>query len=80
MKSFSGASAVQDFKLALGQYLIYRTFLDEVAPERKLFLAVPAEAYRSFFAQVAIELVIKRFAVSLLVVDVATEEVLAWTS
>ncbi|MEH1894922.1 element excision factor XisH family protein [Nostoc sp.] len=44
MKSFVGASKIQDLKEALGQYDIYRYLLEEIAPERKLYLAVGAIA------------------------------------
>ena len=80
MKSFAGPSAVQDFKLALGQYLVYQTFLEAISPDRKLYLAIPAEAYRTFFSQAAIRLVVDRFRLALLVVDVQSEEVVSWIS
>ncbi|MEH1883242.1 MULTISPECIES: XisH family protein [unclassified Nostoc] len=44
VKSFVGASKIQDLKEALGQYDIYRYLLEEIAPERKLYLAVGAIA------------------------------------
>lgn len=80
MKSFTGPSAVQDFKLALGQYLLYQTFLEAVSPDWKLYLAIPAEAYRTSFSQAAIRLVVDRLKLSLLVVDVKSEEVVSWES
>lgn len=80
IKSFTGESAIQDFKLALGQYLLYRAFMELVSPEFRLFLAVPGEAYQSFFSQAAIRLVLSRFDVLLLVVNVQAEEVISWTS
>jgi hypothetical protein len=51
VKSFVGASKIQDLKEALGQYDIYRYLLEETAPDRKLYLAVGAIAYKSFFKQ-----------------------------
>lgn len=80
IKSFAGPSAIQDFKLALGQYLMYRTFLEDLAPGRKLYLAVPSQAHRTFFAQVAIRHVVERLRVLLIAVDVDAEEIVAWTS
>ncbi|WP_392534241.1 element excision factor XisH family protein [Nostoc sp. C117] len=46
VKSFVGASKIQDLKEALGQYDIYRYLLEETAPDRKLYLAVGAIAYK----------------------------------
>src|SRR5262249_29839274 len=40
IKSFLGPSLQRDWQVALGQYMIYRDLLSEVAPERELFLAV----------------------------------------
>ena len=37
IKSFVGRSAVQDFKLALGQYNLYLGLLEIVAPNRQLY-------------------------------------------
>ena len=80
MKSFLGLSAIQDFKLALGQYLIYRTCMEETSPGQKLYLAVPDTAYTTFFAQTAVKLVLNRFDVALLVVDTIAERIVSWTS
>jgi hypothetical protein len=80
VKTFSGKSAFQEFKLALGQYLIYRTFLEMIEPGVKLYLAVPRDVYRRFFLQVAIQVIVRRFEVGLVVVDVPSETVALWTS
>lgn len=44
VKSFVGASKIQDLKEALGQYDIYRYLLEETAPDRKLYVAISAVA------------------------------------
>src|SRR4051812_44135666 len=41
VKSFLGASLIHDLELALGQFLLYRSILEEQDPERALFLAIP---------------------------------------
>jgi len=38
-----------DFHLALGQFLNYRMTLEKNEPDRVLYLAVPLDAYQSFF-------------------------------
>ncbi len=40
IKSFLGPSLYHDLQQALGQYEIYRMFLELGEPERKLFLAI----------------------------------------
>lgn len=42
VKSFIGASNISEFHTAHGQYLDYRYALEEIDPERLLYLAVPA--------------------------------------
>src|ERR1700687_5842240 len=43
VKSFLGASQMHDLELALGQFLLYRSILEEQDPDRVLFLAIPDE-------------------------------------
>lgn len=40
IKSFSGRSPLHDLENALGQYSLYLAYLELIAPERKLYLAV----------------------------------------
>ena len=53
VKSFVGKSNLSEFEKAVGQYLIYEQFLQELFPERVLFLAVsPRYFWSIFFASV----------------------------
>ncbi|MFN0121645.1 MAG: XisH family protein [Blastocatellia bacterium] len=78
IKSFTGHSRTQDFKLALGQYNLYAGLLEITAPERKLYLAIDHRTYEKYFRQKAIELIAARFQLALLVVNVNTEEIVVW--
>lgn len=78
VKSFIGASKIQDLKEALGQYDIYRYLLEETAPERKLYVAVSAIAYKTFFNQDVIQLILNKHQLPLIVVDNETEEIEQW--
>ena len=78
VKSFVGASKIQDLKEALGQYDIYRYLLEETAPERKLYVAVSAIAYKTFFNQDVIQLILNKHQLPLIVVDTETEEIEQW--
>jgi XisH protein len=49
VKSFLGLSAVNEFHLALGQFLNYRLALKRLDPDRILYLAVPVDTYETFF-------------------------------
>jgi hypothetical protein len=50
VKSFLQNSAVSEFHTALGQFISYRILLAEQYPDYALYLAVPLDAYTSFFA------------------------------
>jgi hypothetical protein len=50
VKSFVRNLAISEFHTALGQFISYRILLSEQYPEYILYLAVPFDAYTSFFA------------------------------
>lgn len=78
VKSFVGTSKMQDLKEALGQYDIYRYLLEETAPDRKLYVAVSAVAYNSFFSQDVIQLILTKHQLPVIVVDTEIEEIRQW--
>ena len=78
VKSFIGASKIQDLKEALGQYDIYRYLLEEIAPDRKLYVAVSTVAYKSFFKQDVIQLILNKHQLPIIVVDTEMEEIRQW--
>jgi hypothetical protein len=78
VKSFIGASKIQDLKEALGQYDIYRYLIEETAPERKLYIAIIEVAYKTFFSQDLAQLIITKHQLPVIVVNIDTEEVVQW--
>ena len=40
IKSFLSTSPIKNFELALGQYILYRNFINFTAPEYKIYLAI----------------------------------------
>ena len=58
IKSFLGASEVNEFHSALGQFLNYRSALRLTQPERVLYLAVAIDIYEEFFNRRFIQRVI----------------------
>ncbi|MFL5802395.1 MAG: XisH family protein [Roseiflexaceae bacterium] len=78
IKSFLGASLVSDFHTALGQFLNYRLILEELEPERELYLAVPFDTYATFFSQAFPQLAVQRHQIKLIVYNAAQEEITLW--
>lgn len=80
IKSFVGASPIHEFEAALGQYELYRGLLELTEPDRELFLAVSDTIYESLFQREAIQVIVRRNRIKLVVVDLENEEIIQWTS
>jgi hypothetical protein len=65
---------------AIGQYIVYRTLLQEVEPERELYMAVGDEVFKSFFTRKSVQLILARNRIKLLIVKLDAEEIESWTS
>lgn len=49
IKSFLSDSTTYEFHAAVGQFINYRIILNELEPQRVLYLAVPVDVYNDFF-------------------------------
>ena len=78
IKSFLGSSALSEFHVALGQCLNYRLARQLVGSDRRLFLAVPHEAYETFFSQTFAQASLNRNKLSLLIYNPYDETVVQW--
>jgi hypothetical protein len=78
IKSFIGRSLMRDMEVALGQYILYLSFLQKIEPERKLYLAVSHLTYDTVMQGEAIQMLIEVNHMPLLVVQTDNEEVLKW--
>lgn len=79
IKSFLNPSAITDFYSALGQFLSYRLALEATEPERVLYLAVPLDAYQTFFQFEFTQTALQRYQVLLIVYDPVNEVIVQWT-
>jgi hypothetical protein len=80
VKPFGGLSVIADVEQALGQYLLYRSWLARVDAERALWLAVSVETAINVFARPAVQALVDDYAVRVLVVDIPREEIVEWRS
>ncbi|BAY78638.1 fdxN element excision controlling factor protein [Nostoc linckia NIES-25] len=78
IKSFLRPSPVRDLEEAAGQYGVYQSILTEIAPERKLYLAVPKRSYETIFSEKLGQLIIKRLQIQLLVFDEEQARIVQW--
>ncbi|HWY86893.1 MAG TPA: element excision factor XisH family protein [Gemmataceae bacterium] len=77
VKSFLGDSQMRDLEVALGQFLLYRSILEEQEPDRVLFLAIPDEAADVLGEPVG-QLLIAKQLIQAMVFDPQKEEILRW--
>lgn len=80
IKTFIGASLVFNFHVAIGQFINYQAVLEQIEPERKLFLAIPLDIYQTFFQSVLAQSVLTKQDIPLIVYDPQKEVDLKWIS
>ena len=78
IKSFRGASEMQDLEEAIGQFVLYERLLKRYEPDRRLYLAVPESARRSIFDEEAGQILIEDKILRLLTFNPEQEEVVTW--
>jgi Holliday junction resolvase-like predicted endonuclease len=79
VKSFQPRLKLADLEKAVGQYLIYKSWLARKRPGWDLYLAISTRTAK-FFADEAIQVVVKDYGINLLIVDIKTERIVAWQS
>lgn len=78
IKSFVGASEINDLENALGQFIFYRAILAESEPDRKLFLAVPDEVFQTLFQKEFYDLLTKNNLAKVFGVNEEKQEIIGW--
>jgi XisH protein len=80
IKSFAGASRIEDLRDALGQFLIYRASLKIYEPNRHLFLAIHRDVYDNTLGLPEGDALRLDEKISLIVFDVDKKEIVKWIS
>lgn len=78
IKSFINLSPMNDFQNALGQYLLYRDFLEFSHKDYELYLAIRSAIFNTFFQRKSIQPVIKRHKINFIVFNDKKEEITSW--
>lgn len=76
IKSFLAPSAISEFHTAIGQFINYRCAIKQLDPNRTLYLAVPLEAYNTFFNLQFPQIIIQECQIKIMVYD-RTEEIIS---
>jgi hypothetical protein len=78
IKGFLTTSPVYELHRVVGQFLDYEQALEETHPGRVLYLAVPLDIYRIFFATRYAQAVIRRRNIRIIVISTQKEEIVEW--
>lgn len=78
IKTFSGASILNQFHGALGQYLVYRSALKEANINRELYLAISINTYDEIEEIRFLKKLIDQFDLKLIIVDLVDRTLLRW--
>ncbi|MCP4111914.1 MAG: hypothetical protein GY749_41360 [Desulfobacteraceae bacterium] len=79
IKSFIKRSPIQDLKETLGQYDLYAGYLEVTDPERQIYIAIRLDTYETVFRQKAVQFIVQRYDLPLVIVDIKKEEIVTWT-
>jgi hypothetical protein len=78
VKSFLGASELEDLEHALGQYGIYRVVLEKRDPDRPLYLALPDDMRSLLLDERDFRDILRAFQVRLIFFDPQQESIVEW--
>ncbi len=78
VKSFIGASEIEDLKNAVGQFVIYRSVMEKIEPDRELFLAVRDVVFIDLFEEPIGELLIDTERLKIIVFNAQREVIVKW--
>jgi XisH protein len=78
VKSFLGRSLQHQLHEAVGQFTNYRVLLEEIEPERMVYLAIPENIFQELFELQFARLIRERTSLRLIVFSHQTEEVIQW--
>lgn len=78
IKSFVGASEIEDLKNALGAHILYHDVLAVTQPQRTLFLAIREEVYYAVFEEPIGRILLENQRLQLLLFDPEQEVIVRW--
>jgi hypothetical protein len=78
IKSFLDPSPINDLQKALGQYKLYSQILEDIEPDRILYLAVGNIVFEDFFSEPICQLVIRKNNLQLIIFEPSKQEIIQW--
>jgi len=78
IKSFIGASEIEDLRNALGQYILYENALELVEPDRVLYLAIRELIFYDLFEEIIGRYLLEKRLLKIVVFDPDSEVIVKW--
>lgn len=78
IKTFVQTSFIHAFHKATGQYDNYLLALEEIAPERLLYLAIPEDIWNGYFQERFIQKVVNRKNIKLIIYNPIEDIIVQW--
>ena len=78
IRTFLGTSEVRDLENAYGQYMLYQDILEEVQPDRLVYLAVTEAKYAEVFEDSFGRLLLNKKRIRLIVFDPEADNIQQW--
>lgn len=80
VKSFVGPSNIAALENALGQYIVYRNIIEELEPDRTLYLAVHEEIFSTIFEEALGEMLLRKNHIKLVIFSRTEEVIVKWNA
>ena len=80
IKSFASSSNMADLENALGQYILYQNIIEELEPDRTLYLAIHEEIFSTIFEESLGQMLIQKNHIKLLVFNRTEEVIVKWNT
>ncbi|RKU06370.1 fatty-acid synthase [Candidatus Poribacteria bacterium] len=80
VKSFVSHSNLADLENALGQYILYRDIIEELEPDRVLYLAVHEEVFETIFQESLGQMLIRKNQLKLIIFNKTEEVIVKWNT
>ena len=80
VKSFESPSNMAALENALGQYILYQNIIEELEPDRTLYLAVHEEIFLTVFEEALGQMLIRKNHIKLLIFSRSEEVIVKWNA
>lgn len=80
VKSFVSPSNIAALENALGQYIVYRNIIEELEPDRTLYLAVHEEIFSTIFEEALGEMILRKNHIKLVIFSRTEEVIVKWNA